>query len=68
MRTSKHNRNVKGIIHTTTITGEEAKGAFGSEDMIQGMRISLTRWLGIANFSVWLRGFDVVRIANFLFG
>jgi hypothetical protein len=29
--------------------------------MIQGMRISLATWLGIANFSVWLRLFNVVR-------
>jgi hypothetical protein len=36
------------------------KGLFGSEDMIQGIRISLTSWLGIANFSVWLEGFGVV--------
>jgi hypothetical protein len=28
--------------------------------MIQAMRISLTRWLGIANFHIWLGGFDVV--------
>jgi hypothetical protein len=40
--------------------GRRTKGLFGSEDMIQGMGISLTTWLGIANFSVWLEGFDVV--------
>jgi hypothetical protein len=33
--------------------------------LVQGMRISLTKWLGIANFSVWLRGFDVVRDSQF---
>jgi hypothetical protein len=43
----------------------DIKGAFGSEGMIQGMGISLTRWLGIANFSVWLRGFDVVGDSQF---
>jgi hypothetical protein len=36
------------------------RGLFGLEGMIQGMGISLTRWLGIAKFSVWLVGFDVV--------
>jgi hypothetical protein len=36
-------------------------GLFGSEDVIQRMRISLTRWwLGIANFSVWLEKINVV--------
>jgi hypothetical protein len=39
--------------------GKGILGLFGLEGMIQGMGISLTRWLGIAKFSVWLVGFDV---------